>query len=73
MDVARDGEFANALSRWLVAHQPITLAVNAEVGDYSLAQSLFAQTGQVLASPAPLPCASLLRLSPAPLSCASPL
>ena len=43
-----NGSFADGLSRWLVSHQPITLAINAEPGDYSLAQQLFTQTGQVV-------------------------
>jgi len=40
--------FVDDLSNWLVANQPITLAVNAAEGDLSLALKLFAQTGQVV-------------------------
>lgn len=43
-----DASFINSLSRWLVQHQPITLAINAEGGDFTLAQGLFEQTGQVV-------------------------
>ena len=43
-----DESMVDDLSRWLVDNQPITLAVNAEKGDFSLAQKLFEQTGQVV-------------------------
>jgi len=45
---ATDPQFVDDLSRWVVTHQPITLAVNAEEGNYALAQKLFLQTGQVV-------------------------
>ena len=43
-----DAAFVDDLSRWLVKHQPITLAINAPRDDFALAQALFAQTGQVV-------------------------
>ncbi len=43
-----DPTFVDDLSRWLVDHQPITLAVNAPDGDFDLAKALFEKTGQVV-------------------------
>ena len=41
--------FVAELSRWLVAHQPITVAVNAEEGEHlALGRALWEQTGQVV-------------------------
>ena len=45
---AIDDATVDDLSRWLVDNQPITLAVNDATGDFSLAQKLFEQTGQVV-------------------------
>jgi hypothetical protein len=47
-DEMRSPAFVDALSRWLVDNQPITLATNDEAGDFALARSLFEGTGQVV-------------------------
>ena len=45
----RTPAFVAELSRWLVAHQPITVAVNAEEGEHLvLGRTLWEQTGQVV-------------------------
>lgn len=46
-----DAAFVDDLSRWLVKHQPITLAVNANRDEFGLAQRLFEQTGQANLAP----------------------
>jgi len=41
-------DFVASLGKWLVSHQPISLAVNAPAGDFSLARKLFEQSGGVV-------------------------
>ena len=40
--------FVDELCRWLVRHQPITVAVNAEAGDFSLALQLWERSAAVV-------------------------
>ncbi|KAL1523918.1 hypothetical protein AB1Y20_018837 [Prymnesium parvum] len=47
VDVATPA-FVDKLCQWLVAHQPITVAVNADDADFALAKRIFEQTAQVV-------------------------